>query len=547
MDGYFEKSPSESRDAQTQRVGASQGLAMARLVAAGIFLSRIAGLLRESVFAHYFGNSDSADAFKAAFRIPNILQNLFGEGVLSASFIPVYSRLLAQHKEREASELAYAVGLLLGLAMTALAIAGVFAAPYLVDALAPGFQGAKRSLAIALARIFFPGAGLLALSAWCLGVLNSHNRFFASYAAPVAWNSAIILAMVFYGTSRSESSLARIVAWGALIGSALQFGVQLPQALTLLGSVKISLSRARRSLASVFGNFVPVVVGRGVVQLSSYVDNVLASLLPGGAVAALNYAQIINMLPVSLFGMSVAAAELPAMARAAAPSSTAAETIAVRLNFGLRQISFLVTPSAAAFLFLGDVIVGALFQSGRFGRADALYVWVVLAGSAIGLLAVTMGRLYSSAYYALWDTRTPLKFAVLRVLLTALLGYVCALLLPPFLGIDRRWGVVGLTATAGIAGWIEFILLRATLNRRIGTTGVESGFLIKLWALACVAALAALMVKTWVAPSEPHLRALVVLPVYGAVYLGAARWLKIPELTQVIDALRIGRHVRPEA
>src|SRR5512138_3239227 len=145
------------------------------MVASGIFLSRLAGLVRESVFAHYFGNSDAADAFRAAFRIPNFLQNLFGEGVLSASFIPVYAQLLARKEDKEAGRVAGAV-----LAILAL-VTGVLATPLLIDAIAPGFEGAKRELAIRVVRILFPGAGLLVLSAWCLGILNSHRNFLLAY------------------------------------------------------------------------------------------------------------------------------------------------------------------------------------------------------------------------------------------------------------------------------------------------------------------------------------------------------------------------------
>src|SRR5665213_2959137 len=172
---------------------------LAGLVAAGILLSRIAGLIRESIFAHYLGNSAAADAFKAGFRIPNILQNLFGEGVLSASFIPVYSRLLGEGDEESAELLAWAVGAMLALAISIFVVIGVFAAPYLINVIAPGFHGDKRDLTIRLVRILFPGAGLLVMSAWCLGVLNSHHRFFASYAAPVAWNAVMIAALVWYG------------------------------------------------------------------------------------------------------------------------------------------------------------------------------------------------------------------------------------------------------------------------------------------------------------------------------------------------------------
>ena len=162
------------------------------MVALGILASRVVGLVRMRVLGHYLGVGDAADAFAAAFRIPNLLQNLFGEGALSASFIPVYARLLGAGNEVEARKVARAVGGLLALVVAVLVLLGVLATPFLIDVIAPGFDGAKRELTIRLVRIFFPGAGLFVMSAWCLGVLNSHGKFFLSYAAPVVWNLSMI-------------------------------------------------------------------------------------------------------------------------------------------------------------------------------------------------------------------------------------------------------------------------------------------------------------------------------------------------------------------
>lgn len=506
---------------------------LAMLVAAGILLSRIAGLIRESIFAHYLGNSEAADAFKAGFRVPNILQNLFGEGVLSASFIPVYSRLLDEGDEEAADLLAWAVGVSLSLAIAVLVAIGVLAAPYLIDAIAPGFHGEKRELTVRIVKILFPGAGLLVMSAWCLGVLNSHHRFFASYAAPVAWNTAIIVALIFFGPRSSQAGLSIEVAWGSVAGAALQMLVQLPQTLPLLGRLRVDFGQVRGELRIVFNNLLPVIASRGVAQISGYIDNLLASLLPTGAVAGLNYAQILYLLPVSLFGMSVAAAELPTMSRAgAAASATTFETLRLRLNAGLRQIAFMVVPSAAAFLLIGDVIVALLFQSGEFTHRDAIYVWVILAGSAVGLLAATMSRLYNSTYYALSDTRTPLKYALIRVGLTLVLGYICAIDLPPLFGIERRWGVGGLTVSAGLAAWVEFSLLRLSLNRRIGWTGLPRTYLTQLWGMALTAAAVALAIK-YSLHAGPRVKAFAVIPAYGGVYLGLAYWTRVPELQRI--------------
>ncbi|HEX4073986.1 MAG TPA: murein biosynthesis integral membrane protein MurJ [Candidatus Acidoferrales bacterium] len=499
------------------------------LVASGIFLSRIAGLVRDRVFAHYFGLSSVADAFKAALRIPNFLQNLFGEGVLSASFIPVYASLLARGDKEEARRTAGAVAALLALTASALVLVGVLATPFMIDVIAPGFHGETRALAIRIVRILFPGVGLLVLSAWCLGILNSHHRFFLSYSAPVIWNAAMIATMWHWGRN-AEDRLAIILAWGSVAGSALQVAVQLPAVLRLLGGLRLSLGYRAKNVQTVIRNFGPVFVSRGVVQISAYVDTWLASWLPATAVSALANAQTLYLLPVSLFGMSVSAAELPQMSGALGSETEVAEVLRGRLNSGLRQISFFVVPSAIAFLALGDVIVAAIYRSGRFTQADVIYVWGILAGSAVGLLASTLGRLYSSTYYALLDTRTPLRFAIVRVTLTTLLGYLCSIPLPRAFGIDPRWGVAGLTVSAGMASWVEFTLLRRTLNRRIGLTGLRADYLVKVWGAAIVAGAAGWAIHHALGTHHrPILVATLVLLPYGGLYFALTGLLGVAE------------------
>jgi putative peptidoglycan lipid II flippase len=494
------------------------------LVAAGIFLSRISGLVRDRVFAHYFGLSATADAFKAALRIPNFLQNLFGEGVLSASFIPVYASLLARDDDEEARRTAGAVFALLLLVTSVLVLIGVLGAPWVTYALAAGFSPEKRELTVRIVRILFPGVGLLVLSAWCLGVLNSHRRFFLSYSVGVIWNAAMIVAMLGWGRHSAQDRLAIILAWGSVAGSALQVGVQLPVVLRLLGGLRLSLRRRTENVKTVVVNFLPVFISRGVVQISAYVDGFIASWLPTAAVSALASAQLLYTLPVSLFGMSVSAAELPQMSGAVGSEAEIADVLRGRLNAGLRQIAFLVVPSVAAFLVLGDVIVGAVYLTGRFTQANVIYVWGTLAGATVGLLASTLGRLYSSTYYALRDTRTPLRFAIVRVILTTALGYLCAFPLPRLLGIAPRWGVAGLTISAGVASWVEFHLLRRTMNRRIGRTGLPAEYLAKVWAVALAAAAAGWAIHHFGGHRGPIVLALCVLGPYGIIYF-AGTWI----------------------
>src|SRR5947209_4287694 len=229
------------------------------LVAAGILLSRLAGLVRLRVFAYYFGlQSDAADAFNAAFRIPNFLQNLFGEGALSASFIPVYASLLGRGSKEEADQVAGAVGAILALVAAVLVLAGLVATPLLIGALAPGFVGEKRELTMHIVRILFPGAGLLVLSAWCLGVLNSHRRFLLSYAAPIVWNAAMITTLWRFGGRSDLDDLAVMLAWGSVVGSALQFAIQIPVVLRVAPHLRCRLDATFVHVREVIRNFAPV-------------------------------------------------------------------------------------------------------------------------------------------------------------------------------------------------------------------------------------------------------------------------------------------------
>lgn len=356
----------------------------ATLVAAGILLSRIAGLVRESIFNHYFGLSAAADAFRAALKIPNFLQNLFGEGVLSASFIPVYAGLIAREKREEAGRAAGAIFAILALVTAVIVVLGVAATPIFIDLVAWGFHGEKRELTITLVRILFPGAGLLVMSAWCLGILNSHRRFFLSYCAPVMWNLVMIASLVGFGRHAKPEHLAVIVAWASVIGSAVQFLVQLPFVLQLVPALKPALSTELESVRIVIRNFIPVFISRGVVQVSAFIDSSIASLLPNGSVAAITNAQTLYLLPISLFGMSVSASELPEMSSAVGSGSEIAAFLVKRLTNGLRRITLLVIPSAVAFVALGDMVAGFVYQTGKFTASDTRYVWTILAGSGVG-------------------------------------------------------------------------------------------------------------------------------------------------------------------
>ncbi len=525
---------------EAQGTARSGGLGSA-LVAAGILLSRIAGLVRGRVLASYFGTGLHADVFSAALRMPNVLQNLLGEGTLSASFIPVYSELLHEGRLKEAGRLAGAMfALLLGVA-AGIALLGVAFAPVLVDVLAPGFEGERRELTIAVVRIVFPMAGVLVLSAWALGILNSHRRFFLPYFAPVFWNAAMIAALVGFGSRLDLDGLLMAVAWGALAGGLLQFGVQIPWVLKLDREIRLNGGRGSAAFREAVRNAGPAILGRGVVQFSTYADMILASVLAVGALARLQYAQTLYILPISLFGMSVAAAALPELARQRGAAETA---LRAQTGEAVRRVAFYVVPSAVAFLLLGEVFVAGLYESGQFGPADVRIVWLTLAAYSLGLPASASTRVYQSAYFALRDTKTPARVAALRVAIAAVAGAALMLQFEPvtlgrltipagLFGGTRvagsPLGPVGLALGAALAAWTEWILLHRGLAARIGRVGAGRGALAKTAVAALAAAAAGWAVRAATAALHPLPAAILVAAVFGAAYFAAAQALGLRE------------------
>jgi putative peptidoglycan lipid II flippase len=459
-------------------------------VGAGIFLSRLTGFARDVAIAGFFGTSLAADAYTAALRIPNIVRNLLGEGTLSASFIPVYSGLLARDEKSDARRLAGAVlGLLLALA-AALSGLGVLLAPWLTRLIAPGWSAEALDLTTRLVRILFPMAGIMILAAWCLGVLNSHRRFFLSFAAPAAWNLAQVAGLLIAWKAGWEP-LVVALAWSTVAGAALQFLVQLPAARRLAGSLRLSFSLAWNPVRTVAKNFAPVVVGAGVAQLSGFLDVFLSSFLAQGALATLYFSQRLYYLPLALFGTSVAAASLPELSREA--EFDARDAVRARLVRGFRSVAFTVLPSAFAFILFGGWIISLLFQRGEFTLADTIWVHATLGAYAVGLLAASSVKLFASAFHAMLDTRTPVKYAALALIVGAGLG---AALMWPFY-------VPGLAVGGAVGSWFYLLMLWGGLGKRIGALFVTADlvYILKLLAACLTAGAAAVALETVALPA----------------------------------------------
>ncbi|MEL6614454.1 MAG: murein biosynthesis integral membrane protein MurJ, partial [Bacteroidota bacterium] len=424
----------------------ASGGSAAGLVAAGIFASRIIGLVRDRAIGYFFGVGAFSDVYRLGLRAPNLLQNLLGEGTLSAAFIPIYSRMSEEGREEDAARFAGAVLGLLAVVSFSIALLGVLFADVVVGVLQPGWIGDaarvtsgeipvnRYDLAVMVVRLAFPMTAILVLSAWALGVLNSHRKFLLSYFAPVAWNVALLVALgvgaYLYlddplgiaGDAVPPEALAQLLVAlfvGGIVGGVLQLGVQLPSVLRLLRVFRPSVSLKVPGVREGVRAFVPVVLGRGAYQLSGYLDVFLSSFLAAGALAALSNAQTLYLLPISLFGMSVAASELPELSRI---SRDELSTFLERVRRSLGQILYLVVPTVVGYLAFGYLVVGVLYQTGQFGVEDTWVVYFVLAAYTLGLAATTASRLLQNAFYALDDTKTPARIAIWRVAISAAVG-----------------------------------------------------------------------------------------------------------------------------
>jgi len=548
----------------------------ALLIALGILSRRILGLVREKVVAYFFGLGAHLDVYQLVMKGANLLNNLLGEGTLSASFIPIYSRMLEEGRERDAGRFAGAVFGLLLVTVTALTIVGVLAAKYIVTFIAPGFLGDaalvasgelplnRFDLAVNAFRIALPMAAFLALSAWALGVLNSHRRFFLPYFAPTLLNAAVIAAlfvaaMMYFDDPFASGALEVVpvpilnklliaAVLGALVGGFLQFVVQLPLVFRLMRGFRLSMSTAVEGVRDAIGAFGPVVAGRGVAQLSSYIDIVLATIATAGTLGALRPALVLYMLPISLFGMSVAASELPELSRISAERLA---TFLERVERSTRQMLYLIIPTIIGYLVFGFLIVGGLFGGGAFDLDDTWLVYLILAGYTLGLGATAVSRLLQNSFYALNDTKTPAKIAVLRVTVSGVIGAGLMFWLDGFslvetLGLPHvarplTLAAVGLALGASCGAWVELAALRVALRRSVDGFRLPARRVLQMVGLAVLAVIPAFGLR-WVlmGGSLPvFVQTILVLGVYGGGYLALGHFLRFEE-----GAAWIGRFFR---
>jgi putative peptidoglycan lipid II flippase len=441
--------------------------------------SRILGFLRDVIVARAFGAGLLTDAFFVAFRIPNLFRRLLAEGALSTAFIPVFTDYLATRPRAEFNRMLRAVAGGLLLTLCAVSAVGALLAPWLVAVMAPGFSAVPEQLGLAttLTRLMFPYLVFAGLAALAMGVLNAHRRFFTAALGPAVLNVGMIAAVLLLAPRLQVPVLA--LAVGVLVGGLGQFAIQLPEIRGAGAPLRPSAEFSHPALRRIARLLAPTVFGLAAVQLNVFVNTLLASLLPHGSISFLYYADRVVEFPLGVFGIAVATAALPPMAEQAARRDL--RGLGGTVDFALRLSCFVAVPASAGLWLLREPITRVLFERGRFGPEETQATAWALGFYALGLTAFAAVRIAAQAFYALGDTRTPVKAGIVAVGLNVALAYPLAFVLP--------LKHAGLALAASAAATANLAILLWLLRQRLGALGGRR----ILWSLGRVAAATAVM------------------------------------------------------
>ena len=510
----------------------------AGIVGAATLASRILGYVRDMVLASFFGAGMVADAFIAAFRIPNLLRRLFGEGSLSIAFVPVYTQVLEEGDPEESHRLPVAALKLLLAVLSLVTIVGVVFAPLIVRTIAPGFvqEPGKMALTITLTRFMFPYVILIGTVALCMGILNVHGHFAAPAAAPVLLNLAMI-GGVFGVSHFSDSQTVRALglAGGVLLGGVLQLSLQLP--FLFKNGIRFWMPSGlwHPAMKKIGILLLPTIFGAAVYQINILMGTLLASLLDQGSVSYLYYADRLVQFPLGIFGQALATAVLPSLSRQAARG----EYDAMGETFGhaMSLVLFVTIPAMAGLILLREPIVALLFQRGAFDGQTTRLTATALLYYAVGLWAFSAVRIVVSAFYAMQDTRTPVVTATIAIVANIVLGLV---LMGPL-----KHG--GLALATSLASMLNLALMVYALRKKLGSVRwrlILSSCLRTIAATAIMAAVV-LAIRNCGVLGQWWTGGLALLFMIGIAIGGgvvafafAARWFKIPQWHQVVVLLK---------
>ncbi len=428
----------------------------AGVVSGATLLSRILGFVRDIVIARYFGAGLYSDAFFVAFRIPNIFRRLFAEGSLSMSFIPVFSEYLVKKGKDEAFSLAGSAVRLLSVILVAVITAGIIISPVIVRLIAPGFidDPDKYSLTVSLTRIMFPYIFFISLTALFMGILNVLGNFAAPAFAPVLLNVSMITALLFISPHTGES--ARILAFGVLAGGFLQLMLQVPfiikKGIYFWNKTEIYHPGLKKIGVLMF----PAIFGAAVYQINIFIGTILASVLPEGSVSYLYYADRLVQFPLGIFAIAAATVIFPSLSRQASENNMAA--VRDTFLYSMRMVFFITLPCMAGLIILREPIIMLLFKRGAFNTQTVRLTAQALLYYSIGLWAFSSVRIIIAVFYALNDTKTPVRIAVISLLTNIVLSLL--------LMIPLKHG--GLALANSLSSMLNVILLYRALGIKLG-------------------------------------------------------------------------------
>ncbi|MDR3256849.1 MAG: murein biosynthesis integral membrane protein MurJ [Endomicrobium sp.] len=436
----------------------------------GTMLSRILGYVRDMFVANLFGAGIFADAFYAAFRIPNLFRRLFGEGSFSAAFVPVFSEYLHTKEKNETQKFLNVVFTALLLILIVISILGMFFAPVLVRVIAWGFTNdpEKMQLTIELTRLMFPFILFICLAAFLLAILNTLHSFFIPAFAPSALSCSEIFYVLTLAPILISENQIKGLAVSVIIGGALHFFIQYPKLKNLGWNLKFKMDFKHPGIRKIVLLMIPSVIGLSVDQINAFVDNICASFLVSGSITALYYSNRLMQLPLAMFGLAFATVSLPVMSKAYAKKDMI--TLKKSLNYSIRSTVFILFPAATGLMVIGLPIVKLLFEHGKFDSLASLMTNNALFFYSLGLPAYAVAKIFANAFYSFQDTKTPVKTAIWAMSLHIIL---CVILMRPM-------GIGGLALATAISSYFNFFLLAAYLKKRIGRLGFKkilfSGF-----------------------------------------------------------------------
>ncbi len=456
-------------------------------------ISRVLGLIREMVLAKYFGVF-ATDAFFAAFRIPNLLRDLFAEGALSAAFVPTFTETWQNRGKEEAWRLANVLINALTVVLSAVTLLILFGAKYLVYFLVSGYREipGKIELTIQLTRIMSPFLLTVALAAAIMGILNTRGRFFIPAVAPAFFNVASILAGIFLAPQMPRFGQLPITAMaiGSLIGGMAQLYVQIPSLYRSGYRYQRLLIWNHPGLKRITGLMLPAAFGLAATQINILIDNQLASYLGNGPVSWLNYAFRLMQLPIGIFGVAIATVHLATISKRVATNDLVG--VQSHLADSIKLAAFLNIPATFGLIFLRYPIVQVLYERGRFTPEYTIYTGDALLCYSLGLYAYSLVKIVTPTFYALGDTRTPVRYAALVIAIKIIVN----------LALIRSLGFLGLALGTSIASILNTLLLIRALKGKIGGLG-EHGVipaLVKITLSGLMMGVAAERIHLWISP-----------------------------------------------